>query len=214
MSIKSYSSNTKPPQSHIRELTKATVFVGGFPKTANTLIIQQYVEKICKHSEFMLVTDSKNRSRGYVFITFNSKEEANRFVRQEHMFEKKSLDCKISLNHESFITSSLINIREPKKVFVDKIPKNLKKCDVEKMFGKFGEIEEIILIVKEERTINFAYVTYFSSDHAKKCVKQHYFETGEDLKISVIFARPKFSKKMLIGINPILKDYIKNVQKG
>lgn len=162
----------------------------------------------------MLVTDSKNRSRGFVFITFKTREEAEKFVVGEHVFEGKTLDCKISLDHESFIASSLNNIREPKKVFIDKIPRKFKKVDLEKIFGKFGEIEEIILIEKDERTINFAYVTYFDSNAAKNCVKQKYYDSGEELKMSVMFARPKFSKKMLIGIHPVLKEYIKNVQKG
>ena len=193
---------------------RPTVFVGGFPKSANTQIINEYVKSICKHSEFILVTDSMYRSRGFVFITFNTLKEAKSFVKKNHVFEGKILDCKISLDHEEFITASLNNIRAPKKVFVDKIPRRFTKHDLEKLFGVYGDIEEVILIEKDDRKINFGYVTYLRSEAAKKCCAQRNFDVGEDLKISAIFARPKFSKKMLIGIHPVLKEYIKNVQKG
>ena len=182
---------------------RPTVFVGGFPKSANTQVINEFVKTICNHTDFMLVTDSKYRSRGFVFITFATYKEAKLFVSRDHIFDGKVLDCKISLDHEEFITASLNNIRAPKKIFVDKIPKRFKKRDLEKLFGVYGEIEEVILIEKDERKINFGYVTYYKAEAAKKCVSQRIFDVGEDLKMSAIFARPKFSKKMLIGIHPV-----------
>lgn len=124
------------------------------------------------------------------------------------------LDCKVSLHHQDYITTSLNNIREPKKIFVDKIPKKVAKIYLEKTFGVYGEIEEIILIEKEKRNINFAYITYFDTESAQKCVTAPEPKICAGTRLSVVFARPKFSKKMLLEIPPLLKEYIRQIQKG
>jgi hypothetical protein len=108
----------------------------------------------------------------------------------------------------------LNNIREPKKIFVDKIAKKVAKKDLEKTFGVYGQIEEIILIEKEKRSINFAYITYFDTKSAQKCVTAPEAKICAGTRLSVVFARPKFSKKMLLEIPPLLKEYISQIQKG
>ena len=130
------------------------------------------------------------------------------------MYDNKVLDCKVSLHHTDYITSSLNNIREPKKIFVDKIAKRVTKSDLEKSFMVYGEIEEIILIEKEKRSINFAYISYFDTESARRCVQGPEIKYSAGSKLSVIFARPKFSKKMLLDIPPLLKEYIRQIQKG
>lgn len=193
---------------------KPTVFVGGIPKTADTKVLREYIRSVNSNCEFHLVTDSKNRSRGFAFILCATEKEAHEFANQRHMYDNKVLDCKVSLHHTDYITSSLNNIREPKKIFVDKIAKRVTKSDLEKSFMVYGEIEEIILIEKEKRSINFAYISYFDTESARRCVQGPEIKYSAGSKLSVIFARPKFSKKMLLDIPPLLKEYIRQIQKG
>jgi hypothetical protein len=141
-------------------------------------------------------------------------KEARDFANQRHVYDDKVLDCKVSLHHQDYITTSLNNIREPKKIFVDKIPKNVAKIYLEKTFGVYGEIEEIILIEKEKRNINFAYITYFDTESAQKCVTAPEPKICAGTRLTVVFARPKFSKKMLLEIPPLLKECIRQIQKG
>ena len=86
-------------------------------------------------------------------MVFDTLKEAQDFANQIHVYDNKVLDCKVSLQHQDYITTSLNNIREPKKIFVDKIPKKVNKKDLENTFGVYGEIEEIIVIEKEKRSI-------------------------------------------------------------
>jgi RNA recognition motif-containing protein len=147
-------------------------------------------------------------------VVFDTLKEAQDFANQIHVYDNKVLDCKVSLQHQDYITTSLNNIREPKKIFVDKIPKKVNKKDLENTFGVYGEIEEIIVIEKEKRSINFAYITYFDTESAQKCVTAPETKVCAGTRLSVVFARPKFSKKMLLEIPPLLKEYIRQIQKG
>lgn len=109
---------------------------------------------------------------------------------------------------------SLDNLRNPHKIFVDNIPKTMSKTELSNKFSKYGEIDDIILIVKEKRQFGFAYINYTLSKDAEACSNAKEIDIGEAEKLNVIFARPKFSKKMLANIPTVLKDYIKIVQKG
>lgn len=201
-----------------------TVFMGGFPKTTDVVLIEQYLATICSDNECVAITDQNNKSRGFAFVTFNTIEEANEFVKKKFAYNGKTLDIRLSLDSKDFISSSLLNIREPRKLFVDKIPNNLKKDDLLKIFKKFGEIEEIILFEKNERLINFAYVTFFKHMNARKCVEKKTFDANSEKnvytnkhsekKMTAIYARPKFTKKMLSGLHPMIVEYIVNVQEG
>lgn len=199
---------------HYTNEEPVTVFVGGFPKTTNVSLVDQYLATICLGNDFIAVTDANNNSRGFAFVTFKSIEEATDFVKQKFIYNGKVLDTRISLNNKDFINTSLLNIREPKKVFVDKIPNYIKKDDLYKIFEKFGDIEEIILLEKRERPINFAYVTFYKHLSAKKCVEKKSFDCNSEKKMIAIYARPKFTKKMLTDLHPVIVEYIVSIEEG
>jgi RNA recognition motif-containing protein len=191
-----------------------SVFIGGIPKNTNMEVLVQNIKLINPDAEFHLVTDIKNRSRGFAFIIFKTQDEAQAFAKIEHVHEGKILDCQVSLDYNEHITSSLRNIREPRKVFVDKIPKGFTKHDIKNTLAIYGPIDGVILIAKEKREINFAYVCFSGSESARMCVDSKHLILNENNQLSFVFARPKFSKRMLINMPALLKEYIRQIQKG
>lgn len=192
---------------------KPTIFVGGIPKNSDIEHVNSYLDTIVGNGMHNIITDSKDRLRGFAFIIFETKKEADQFLTKQYIYEGKVLDCKSSLDHEDYIASSLINIREPKKVFVDEIPKSFAKSDLHDIFEPFGEIDEIILIEKLKKPVNFAYVTFMDTKCAQKLCKKGTVSFGKDLNLPVVYARPKFSKKMLNNIPAEIRDYIRNIQR-
>jgi hypothetical protein len=153
--------------------SKPTVFIGGIPKNVDVGVIEGYMTSICGNAQIKLITDTKDRLRGFAFAIFDSLPEVKQFLSKDHIYDGKLLDCKFSLGHEEHITSSLNNIRQPRKVFVDEIQQNISKKELMDAFRVYGEIEEIILIEKEKKDIKFAYVTYCEHSAAGKCVKDY-----------------------------------------
>ena len=209
--------------------SKPTVFIGGIPKNVDVGVIEGYMTSICGNAQIKLITDTKDRLRGFAFAIFDTLPEVKQFLSKDHIYDGKLLDCKFSLGHEEHITSSLNNIRQPRKVFVDEIQQNITKKELMDAFRVYGEIEEIILIEKEKKDIKFAYVTYCEYSAAEKCVKDYKIiiqkcdstpknPLKEDnpritSQVTAVYARPKFSKKMLQNISLPIKNYIKQIQK-
>lgn len=190
-----------------------TVFIGGIPKDSDIDDVNTYLLSICGNSPFNLITDSKSRLRGFAFVSFSDKNDIKRFLSKPHSYNGKQLDCKSSLEQSDYVDASLNNIREPKKIYADDIPKQYTKKILQEAFSAYGEIEEIILIEKAKKPKNFAYITFADTDSAQKCIKEAYIKLDLQTFISVVYARPKFSKKMLQTVPVEIQKYIKQVQK-
>lgn len=190
-----------------------TVFIGGIPKDSDIEDVNIYLLSICGNSPFNLITDSKSRLRGFAFVSFSDKNDIKRFLSKPHSYNGKQLDCKSSLEQSDYVDASLNNIREPKKIYADDIPKQYTKKTLQESFLAYGEIEEIILIEKAKKPKNFAYITFADTDSAQKCIKDAYIKLDPQTFISVVYARPKFSKKMLQTVPVEIQKYIKQVQK-
>ena len=191
---------------------KPTIFVGGIPKTDDINDINAYLDTIVGNGTHNVITDSKHRLRGFAFVIFNTKEESDLFLEKEHVYNGKVLDCKSSLDHDDYIASSLLNIREPKKVFIDEIPKNFVKSELIDIFTPFGELDEVILIEKVKKPVNFAYVTFVESQSAKDIVKQGTVKFDEETVLPIVYARPKFSKKMCNFSKKLVQLFEKMIQ--
>lgn len=193
---------------------KPTIFIGGLPKDLDLKAANAFMKSMVGNRNYNIITDSKCKLRGFAFVTFNSEEEANLFLQKEHRYKNKVLDCKFSLEHDDYITASLINIREPKKIFIDDIPKQFTKSRIVKYFETFGDIEEAVLIEKCKKPFNFSYIHYYETESAQKAVKNGFIELDKHNILPVIYARPKFSKKMLENIPFEIREYIKSIQKN
>ena len=153
-------------------------------------------------------------SRGFGFITYNDPKYAIEFMKKDHYYDGNKLDCKLSLDHKEYIKTCLKNIRYPKKIFVDKIPKDATKESLKEIFSQFGEVEEVIVIYKPKRPLDFGYINFFETESALAAKNKGKVECPGGSHIDIKLSRPKFSKKMLTHVPQKMKAYIKGVQKG
>ena len=147
--------------------SKLTMFVGGIPKTYDYDEIESYFQKYGDIENLNLICDSKKRSRGFAFLTYKLNDDLHKCMAETHIFEDKPLDCKISLDQNNYLNMCLNSLKNPTKVFLDDIPKEITKSELEETFSKFGEIEEVILINKAKRELGFAYLTFKETKSAK-----------------------------------------------
>lgn len=151
---------------------KPTVFIGGLPKSRHIKQVDDYIKTLSGNREYNVIVDARKKLRGFAFIMFDTIEEAQDFVKKEHWYQGKLLDCKLSLDHNDYIKSSLINIRMPKKVFLDYVPKKFTKEHLTNIFKSFGEVIELITIDKGVSDLCYTYVTFDDFESAEKVVKQ------------------------------------------
>lgn len=123
------------------------------------------------------------------------------------------LNLCVTTTHENFLKESLQNIRSPKKVFIDRIPKKINKDFLMGFFSKFGEIEHLNLVDRDDKTVNFAYITFYDSSSATEVVNDgNLCIIGRKKKVKASYARPKFSGNMLNKLTKELKDYVLALQ--
>jgi RNA recognition motif-containing protein len=80
-----------------------------------------------------------------------------------------------------------------KKVYVGNLPWSVTKEKLEELFGKFGDIEEAVVIADKfsGRSKGFGFVTYANDADADKAVSEMNDKDIEGRKLKVNEARPK-----------------------
>lgn len=194
--------------------SKPTVFVGGLPKCREVESVDHFMKSIASKGIHNIIIDAKKKLRGFAFITFETMKEAQDFLKKEHRYEGKLLDCKMSLEHNDYISSSLINLREPKKVFVDDVPNIYSKQHLLEVFKSFGKVKELITIDKFKKDLCFVYVKFVEFESAKKAISQGTIEIDKDHVHQVRYAKPKFSKKILDKVPEEIRGYIREIQRN
>ena len=196
------------------ETHSTSVLVAGFPKELCAETINGFFKKICPSNKVTIMTKGKNKFKGMVFVLFNTIEKANEFIRKDLVYKGKPLDIKLAIDTDDFIKNCLQDLRSPKKVYINKIPKHFDKKQIEEFFVKFGEVFLVNTIHRPDRSNNFAYVTFIESKSAIKCVSHKFFELDNDMKVRISYAKPNFTKRMLSKVNPVLRSYLKKIQNG
>lgn len=92
-----------------------------------------------------------------------------------------------------------------RKIFVGNLNFKVKTEDLEKMFGKFGDIEDVIVITDREtnRSKGFGFVTFVDEESASKAVEEMHEKDLDGRKITVNVAeekerngdRPRFERR-------------------
>lgn len=181
---------------------KTSVLVAGFEKDLNALTISRFFKTVCPHNKVTIMTKGKNKFKGMVFILFDTQEEAIEFTQKDLIYKSKQLDVKLAIDTDSFIKNCLNDLRYPKKIYINKIPKNFGKQKIADLFEVCGKVFAVNIIHRPDRCNNFAYVTFVDSESAIKCVTKKFFEFENDVKVITSYAKPNFTKRMLFKINP------------
>lgn len=189
------------------------VFIGGFPIGSKISDIRNFMQGLVERSKFTVMTDSKNCFKGFVFVNFDLLEEATAFADKEFTYQDKSLDLKVMNEQGDFLNESIQNLKEPRKVYVSKLPKHLTKTCLSSLFKSFGPIKDVLIIDRKDRNNNFAYVQFKDTISAKNCVAKKGITTEEGQKYPAYYANPIFSNNMLEMVHLDLKGYISDIQK-
>lgn len=203
----------KNEKSYLYNENQVSVLVAGFPKESLLSEIRDFISEVSKRKKFTVLKGKKNKFRGLVFVHFTDIEEANEFVKKSLFYGDTLQDIKVALDHDDYIEQSLESIRNPKKVFIEDLPKCFEKNNVESIFEKYGEIEELVLIEKCKKGNQMAFITYKDSSSAKTLCDLKQISTGNNILLDVNYARPQFSPYMMQKIDPIFKEYLKSVKK-
>ena len=94
-----------------------------------------------------------DRSRGFGFITFKDSSNIENLLKgQPHIIDGKQVECKIAIPKDQINTISEANLDEnamsfkAHKIFVGGLPPNLREAEMHNYFGKFGEIEQCVIM--------------------------------------------------------------------
>ena len=150
--------------------SSVSLLVSGFPVGSKISKVENFMQKICGGRNYCIKMTNSQQFKGFTFINFDTLDQAKEFSTQPLFFNAKQLNLRVTSSHQEFVKESLQNIRSPKKIIVDRIPKRITKEFLETFFAKFGEIEHMNLVDRDEKTVNFAYVTFYESSSAKAAV--------------------------------------------
>lgn len=193
---------------------KISIFLGGFPYQTSASDAEEYILSLSDSIAYTIITRCKNLFRGFAFIHFDKYEDAENFIKKEYYYKDKLLDCSISKDHNSYIRDCLNNLKRPKKIFIHGIPKQYKKCELQKYFEPMGEFCSLILIQKENQSTNNAFVTFGRHEEAMKCAKMKTLKLKCGKNIVMGYSRPKFSGFMMHKIDTKIKQVIKDITNG
>lgn len=191
---------------------EVTVLIRGFPPNTDLQKIREYLNSICEEGTFKL-SKKKCQFHGYAFVYFQTIEQAQAFSKKKFHYDNLLLECKFPVDRVKHIKQCIEDLRKPRKVFADKIPKNLHHNDVKSIFSGFGKVQSLVLLESHGKPINQAMVTFAEHDHANKCVMKHNIKLSGNVSINVFYAQPKFSEYMLLGVDNRLRAYIRDVQR-
>ncbi|KAH7330903.1 hypothetical protein KP509_20G007500 [Ceratopteris richardii] len=188
-----------------------TLFVGNICKTWS---LDQVMEKFKEYGvegidEVDLVKDSENEghNRGHAFLEFETHNDAikafKRLSKPDAIFGCDR-SAKVTWAEASSEPDESV-LAKVKSVFVSGTPKEWDNDKIKDHFGKFGDIERIVLaknIPKSKRT-DFAFVNYSTRDAAVAAIEAmnnaEITEGDEKITLKVELAKPATRKRRMKG---------------
>ncbi|CAE8597106.1 unnamed protein product, partial [Polarella glacialis] len=143
--------------------TENKIFVGGLSESTTTESLNAHFEQYGQATAIVMMDKATNRSRGFGFCTFCSREVMMRVLATPQVIDSKAVECRVCQpKGEQVLPPSSF---QASKVFVGGLPQ---ACDEERLkayFEKYGPISEVTIMVDKEtgRSRGFGYITF--EDH-------------------------------------------------
>jgi len=197
--------NVIPPQKARRQKKKAKrheqdqmnedrkIFVGGLLPETTSQTLKSYFSKFGKVDEVRIIGEKKKKPRGYGFITFNSDKVVLEVLAKSHTIEGVNVDVN-SVSDKKKPKHNTLDVRN--KVFIPSLPNDCTKPELHDFFSSFGDISEILLVVRKNKERCFGFVKFSDHQSAENVLKRKTIEFRNDFMIDVEPAVPKEKEKV------------------
>ncbi|KAL5260457.1 hypothetical protein ACHWQZ_G010555 [Mnemiopsis leidyi] len=188
----------KKPVQESAEIDKSkyplTVFVSNLSYDATEDDLNETFKHIGSIVDIRLVKSVNNKSRGFGYIEFHTREEVMSALELDRVpvlgrpcyvseCQEKSLGSKTEFKYKNTI--------ENHKLFVNNLPYTTTEAELRDMFGKISDIKSLRMVTtKSGKFKGFAYVEYRDSESAKKAILELNDTQVGDRKMSVAISNP------------------------
>ncbi|CAN1309491.1 Heterogeneous nuclear ribonucleoprotein Q [Linum perenne] len=196
------------------------VFIGGLPKDVVEDDLNELCEAFGEIFEIRLVKDKDTgESKGFAFVSFKSKEVAQKAIDELHnkQFRGKTLRCSLSetknrlfvgnipknLTEDQFRTvieevgpgAEVIELIKVKALYVKNIPENTTTERLKELFIRHGEVTKVVMPPGKAGKRDFGFIHFAERSSALKAVKdtEKYEIDGQSLE--VVLAKPQADKR-------------------
>ncbi|GMH00377.1 hypothetical protein Nepgr_002216 [Nepenthes gracilis] len=182
------------------------VFIGGLPKDSSEEDLRELCEPIGEIHEVRLIKNKDTgENKGYAFVAFTSKEDAQNAVEELKNKEFKGKFLRCSLSESKY------------RLFVGNIPKIWSEDQFKKIIHKVGPGAEIIDLKQDAlnlgRNRGFGFIEYYNNacaDHARQKMCNGNFKLDGNTP-TVTWADPKAAPDHSAAASQVKALYIKNI---
>lgn len=118
------------------------VFLGGFPVDQSEEDFYSYMSQFGVITNWKLIMEN-GKSKGYGFVTFKNKKDANAAKQAEHVFRGKKMEC--NLVYVGQLAKKYRDDIKSRKIFVSRVPFTLDERELEALFKQYGPVERVII---------------------------------------------------------------------
>eukprot|EP00240_Pyramimonas_obovata_P016104 CAMPEP_0118934736 /NCGR_PEP_ID=MMETSP1169-20130426/14024_1 /TAXON_ID=36882 /ORGANISM="Pyramimonas obovata, Strain CCMP722" /LENGTH=272 /DNA_ID=CAMNT_0006877669 /DNA_START=122 /DNA_END=936 /DNA_ORIENTATION=- len=155
------------PMEEAGEASECKLVILGLPWATTQQSLEAYFSQLGNVTKAVIMKDHlSGRSRGFGFVTFGSKAEAERVVSMSHELDGRRIEAKVALPKGDTPRVEGTGVAGTTRIFVARIPVEVTDEAFRKYFEQFGEIQDSYMpkdhVTREHRGIGF--VTFGSPD--------------------------------------------------
>ncbi|KAF6143746.1 hypothetical protein GIB67_041250 [Kingdonia uniflora] len=196
------------------------VFVGGILKEVKEEDLRDLCASIDEGAEIKLVKDkSTGENKGYAFISFKTKELAQKAIEEFHNkeFKGRTLRCSLSQSKHRLFIGNLpktwseeefkklieengpgaenIELIKVKALYVKNLPENTSTEKLKEVFQQHGEITKVVLPPGKAGKRDFGYVYFAERSSALKALKETEKYELDGNVLEVALAKPQSDRR-------------------
>ncbi|XP_055807249.1 heterogeneous nuclear ribonucleoprotein Q isoform X1 [Solanum dulcamara] len=182
------------------------VFIGGIPRDVSEEDLRDLCEPLGEIHEVRVMRNrDTGESKGFAFVAFKTKDEAQKAIEELHNKEFKGKTLRCSLSETKY------------RLFIGNVPKSWSDDDFRKVIDGTGPGAELIELIKDPqnppRNRGFAFVEYYNNacaDYSRKKMVSANFKL-EGNSPTVTWADPKITPDHSSAAAQVKALYVKNI---
>ncbi|KAL1453971.1 hypothetical protein WDU94_010271 [Cyamophila willieti] len=193
-----------------------TVFLSNMDFALGEETIRETLGTVGVIEEVRLVKNFKGLSKGFAYVVFSKKSEAQAALGMDRIkIDKRPLfisECNPEKSARKPGLKFAVGVLEKNKLFVKNLPFSTTESDLREMFGKYGELRDVRLVVhRSGKSKGLAYVEYSNEVSASQALLQtDNMEVG-DKRIEVAISKPPERK---IDASGLSSDFSRTISLG